>query len=300
MSLPKIIHRIWIGPPPTIKQLKILISARTRIESRRDIYTRINGDAELWLWTTPANIFRLQREYELTNNIVMHNINAIWSHPSASSLPVTALRSVYERESRGVLHNYAAASDVVRLMLLYCYGGIYLDMDVEFCPGKDKLFEDLAGIGERLGMIIWGGGDDDDTILNSVLASRPRTEALRLCLRYISEQYAHGTKIKDEEMFKKINKVWQLKREYNKNRARMYATMDMSGPRMIRKAVASELRHRISSCKYFYVIDVSGRSYTQRPAPELLRRDSAPDLGQRQEFDVYAEVSPRFAGGVLP
>ncbi|ECZ0740318.1 TPA: hypothetical protein G8O00_000916 [Salmonella enterica] len=284
MSLPRIIHRIWIGPPPTIKQLRILINARTcieginvrtSIESSNEIRRRLNDDAELWLWTTSANIFYLQREYQLMHNIVMHDINTIWSHPFARRLPVTALRSVYQRECRGALHNYAAASDIVRLIILYCYGGVYLDMDVEFKTKSDMdeeikkkssiLFSNLADIGDRLGIL----GDFNGISGNGVLASKPQTEPLRCCLEDILAMYVASTDYRDV--------VWREKRCYKHDGLyRKTYTVGMSGPGGIYRAMTPEQVYPIDENMYFKPIDASGRSFTQRP--ELLRRDSAPDF----------------------
>ena len=44
-------------------------------------------------------------------------------------------------------HNYAFASDVIRLDVLLEYGGIYVDADVEFLKPIDDLLDDEAFIG---------------------------------------------------------------------------------------------------------------------------------------------------------
>ncbi|PHM44714.1 hypothetical protein Xmau_01426 [Xenorhabdus mauleonii] len=46
------------------------------------------------------------------------------------------LKSLYYRNVNGCYHNYALASDIARLVILYVEGGIYLDVDVEL---KDSL-----------------------------------------------------------------------------------------------------------------------------------------------------------------
>ena len=47
-------------------------------------------------------------------------------------------------------HNYAFASDVIRLVVLFEYGGIYVDADVEFLKPIDDLLNNEAFIGFEL------------------------------------------------------------------------------------------------------------------------------------------------------
>lgn len=249
MPLPRIIHRIWIGSMPTEEQIQILTEARQYVKD----------SVELWLWTTSSVVSRLPRNNLLTNNIVIRNIHSLWSHPLTRGLPVAQLHSVFERESRGAFNNYAAASDVARLMILYCYGGIYLDMDVLFKTSESCLFNDLTGIHGRLGVLQRPNGG----IGNGVLASTPQSKVVKLCLEKLKELYCSGA---SGEL------SWGVKRGYGCMRMRL--TVMMSGPQMIYDTTGTEQFYPIPESTYFEPIDARGLSYTQYS--QLKRRDSVP------------------------
>lgn len=251
MFLPRIIHRIWIGSMPTEEQLGTLLDARLCV----------TGKVELWLWTTSSIASRFQRENRYLNNIVIRNINSIWHHPFAREAPVTQLKSLFERESRGAFYNYAAASDIARLMILYCYGGIYLDMDVQFKTSGFCLFSNLSDIGDRLGMYVNPRGKYG----NGVLVSRPRSVLVKTCLQKIKDLYCSGTKVEIS---------WKKKRDYGA--IRVFLTVNMSGPQVIYNLARPEQLYPIKESKYFAPIDAGGSSYNR--CPGLMRRDSVPDL----------------------
>jgi len=248
MMLPRIIHRIWIGSMPTEEQLQILSEARK--------YVR--GGAELWLWTTSSVASRFQRDNLLMKNVVIRNVNSIWCHPFSKRLPVAQLHSIFERESRGAFNNNAAASDIARLMILYCYGGIYLDMDVLFKTSDFRLFSDLTDIGDCLGMLKLRGG-----MGNGVLASKPQSKPVKMCLEKIKERYCSGASGKLS---------WDTKRDYSCLRMRL--TIMMSGPQVICDTLRTDQLYPIIESNYFAPIDTSGLSYTRRP--RVMRRDSVP------------------------
>ncbi|MFX2611678.1 glycosyltransferase [Enterobacter mori] len=237
---------------PTETQLQTLIDGRLCVK----------GKVELWLWTTSSIVSRFQRDYPFMNNIVIRNINSVWSNPFSRELPVAQLHSIFERESRGAFYNYAAASDIVRLMLLYCYGGIYLDMDVQ-CKKLDFfLFSELTDIGDRLGILEDRYGYPG----NGVLASMPQSRQVKICLEKMKQLYCS-----DESRVLS----WNIKRDYGA--MRMPLTISMSGPQMICDTIQPEQLYHIKENKYFELIGDRGLSYTL--PPKLMRWDSVPDFG---------------------
>lgn len=244
MPLPRIIHRIWIGSAPTELQLMNLLDARQHIQD----------NVELWLWTNRSATPR-----SLNKNIVIRNIDSLWAECTNSPFPLVQLRAAFERESHGAFHNFASASDIARLLILYRYGGIYLDMDVFFKDDLFDLFGDFDDLGPCLGILASAGG-----LGNGVLAAMPRALSLEKCLAEIAKLY---TTESSGQM------AWGIKRGFGG--MRMFITTAMSGPKMIREKLEPEgLLQHIHESLYFKWIDASGRSYTTPPI--FLRRDSQP------------------------
>lgn len=249
MPLPRIIHRIWIGPPLTNYQIFWLVDARQHVPR----------NVELWLWTT-----RTSMPYLGYGNIIVRNLDSLWPLLANMPFPRAHLHSAFAREASGeVFHNYAAVSDIARLLVLYLYGGVYLDMDVPFKDEIPNLFDGLADIGQRLGILrftVYSYG-------NSVLASMPRTEAVSMCLNEICRLYTSRPNI----LGSSGNISWSMKRGYGQ--MRMYFTMLMTGPRLIFNLLKeSGLLLKIDEQQYFYPINTSGCSYTTEPEPRIGHR----------------------------
>ena len=247
MLLPRIIHRIWIGSVLSQKQIIDLLDARQHIK----------GHVELWLWTShpiqlnfPGNIF---------NNIVIKDINSLFLGGLPSGVKYAYVHAAFERERHGTYHNYAAASDIARLLILYRYGGVYFDMDVTFKDSVFDFFSDLVNIGQRLGVLTNSAGLG---IGNGVLASMPQTTAMKRCIYKVADLYHEGPA---------AGLSWSRKRDFS--RLRFSLTMSMSGPDLI----IDELYDRkllvpIYETRYFRRIDSSGNSFMK--APTLMRRSS--------------------------
>lgn len=246
MPLPRIIHRIWIGSPLTLEQISCLA----------DAHRHIPHDVQLWLWTTRPSMSGLN-----CKNIIVRNLNTLWPQLVNTPLPLAHLHSAFAREaSGGTFHNYAAVSDIARLLILYLYGGIYLDMDVLFSQHAADLFHSLTHIGQRLGLLHFHLGSYG----NGVLASMPRTDAVAMCLNKISELYTSGAS---------SLLSWDTKRHYSDIRMRL--TMIMSGPLLIIRTLEEiGLLLPINETQFFQPIDTSGVSYKKYPGRQ--RRDSCP------------------------
>jgi Glycosyltransferase sugar-binding region containing DXD motif len=266
MSIPKILHRIWLGSIPTYDQLLNLVSARQNIER----------GAELRLWASRSIVSKLLKDSRIVRNgnIVVCDIDHIWKNNFNGTLPLIHLQSAFERENRGYLHNYAAASDIARLLILYIYGGVYLDMDIEFKDSVRSLFVDLDGIGQRLGVLITKRGEG-----NGVLASMPRIAALSKCLNSIAQLY---------NATENHYASWYAKRVFGD--WRMLLTMEMTGPRRITFDLEPDykLLFPIKNTDYFKKINATGESFCT--PPKIQRHDSQPiidtDAERRFQNDI--------------
>ncbi|MDX7998655.1 hypothetical protein FE394_05485 [Xenorhabdus sp. Reich] len=92
------------------------------------------------------------------------------------------LKHVYFININGNCHNYASASDIARLVILYMEGGIYLDADVELNDiktEKDKLaylkLKSDIGLGDCNGEG-WNIKHSSDTIGNAIVSSLPNSK----------------------------------------------------------------------------------------------------------------------------
>jgi len=236
VTLPRIIHRIWLGSEPTNEMLLNII------ESRQSIH----GSVELWLWTNKCSRPKLS-----FNNIKLCNLDSLWLNLAAIYPQAHILHSAFERESHGHFYNYASASDIARLAILYCYGGLYLDMDVSFLDGKNHFFNDAKFLGQRLGVMV----TPHNKVGNGVLASIPSGVAVRKCLDKIVQLYSTG---------KSAEQSWEEKRRFGF--MRIFYTILITGPNVIASTLLpAELLLPITANYYFKHIDASGRSYTTVP-----------------------------------
>lgn len=250
MPLPRILHRFWLGTTPTDDDLGNLQDSRFCI----------GGNTELWLWTSKPIVARLSGVSVMKRNVVFRDIAELWGNPDIEYPLLRDLHLAYLQECHGSLHNYAAASDIARLTILYCYGGIYLDMDVAFQEEAGDIFSDLHDIGPRLGILKYSRHEFG----NGVLAAMKGSPAVRICLDQICREYADRSKESD---------IWSKKREFGS--FRLPLTVKMTGPRMLHTSLdPANLLYPIYMGDYFGDIDASAISYNRRPAN--LRRDSLP------------------------
>jgi mannosyltransferase OCH1-like enzyme len=99
--IPKIIHQIWIGP---------------------------NKCPDMWIDTFRIDYIKKNPEYEY----ILWNEDNI--NPLFQDFPI--YRIIYDLE-----YTYNGKSDLLRYLILYNYGGIYLDSDSVWI--NDKSFDDL-------------------------------------------------------------------------------------------------------------------------------------------------------------
>lgn len=91
------------------------------------------------------------------------------------------IRSAVEREmSDSPYHNYAAASDILRLVVLEKFGGIYMDVDV-IVSGSLGLIspERVSSTGTSDILIHQEVLSNQTRLSNAVIVSQPRTNTLK-------------------------------------------------------------------------------------------------------------------------
>lgn len=130
--IPDIIHFIWIGKWDKRNEEYINI---WRMENPyKKIFIWVEEDSNIWLnkdnFSTENDGNKLTKTNEIDftdqnlirNNIYIHNINSIF-YGYFKKYKILLYYEVMIRR------NFACASDIVRLIVLYLYGGIYIDVD---------------------------------------------------------------------------------------------------------------------------------------------------------------------------
>lgn len=133
--IPKVIHIIWLGnslPDRYVRNVKLL----------EKHFSKWGKGWIVILWVENAFVIKNQVKFMNTPKIKIKsikkdffNIYYNWKlfKPGIYQY-LTRLRKFYYRELAGIA-NYAAASDILRLLILYFIGGYYFDTDVFPAPG---------------------------------------------------------------------------------------------------------------------------------------------------------------------
>lgn len=215
MNIPKNVHWIWLGS--TVKQADL--------QAMLDFYQR-NSGYKLHLWT----------DSKLHVNSAINGL-PLTSHVSAELLPINIklikefrystdplLIQSFEalrREIFGFRLNYAAASDILRLMILYQYGGVYLDVDT-----RSHLYKLPPLVCGPSGVLIWC---KNGIVSNALIASAVKSLFVTNALKFIVSEYLLSKPYSDNEP--RYTTTWWGRRDPNP-RTRVLATMSLSGPHM--------------------------------------------------------------------
>ncbi|MBI6547739.1 hypothetical protein H8A87_03115 [Xenorhabdus sp. VLS] len=142
---------------------------------------------------------------------------------------ISYLQHIYRLNLNGNYHNYASASDIARLVILYMEGGIYLDTDVELSDQdirgilerKSARFSDLylqsdMGIGDSSGLG-WYSGIPYNEFGNAIIASLPQSKKiLNLLLHMATMMKRHHLSIQINQS-SKANEINKIKRTNKSN-----------------------------------------------------------------------------------
>lgn len=129
MLIPKNLHFIWIGIKIPEKYLNHIVS-----------FICTNTDYKIYLWTDKmTNIYpQIDRRTDLRyffkvnhNRISISLTQNLIKEIETKFIETKILNKFYfYRECIGIYKNLAAAADILRLYILYLFGGIYLDVDL--------------------------------------------------------------------------------------------------------------------------------------------------------------------------
>jgi hypothetical protein len=159
------------------------------------------------------------------------------------------LAAICAREANGPLRNYAALSDVLRMLALLKHPGTYLDVDSRIEVGSVGEVKAPAGL-----LLNVDGG-----IGNNFLASSGHSDIIRTYLRQVIEKYRHGDASPSNQLLKQIpgllrahgtqpaDVTWDLKRRPGVKATllpidRRGLTMQATGPGAVEEAVLDALR----------------------------------------------------------
>ncbi|MBV6821333.1 RHS repeat-associated core domain-containing protein [Pseudomonas sp. PD9R] len=131
------------------------------------------------------------------------------------------VEALFHRESNGPFKNYAAASDILRLVATYVYGGLYTDGDVAVAAPVGVLSATHGFMGHMRG----------NETSNAVIAAAPESSLGKAML----DRVVHAYSDEFSESFGHENFGWEKKRSspgvglYSRFRLTMY----MTGPEMM-------------------------------------------------------------------
>jgi hypothetical protein len=202
VEMPKIVHTIWLGSPVTADR-----AATRAIQANVANWRNVLGDDwQIVVWTNVPRIDfeRARRPGADSDDIWLRGIRDMlrWAH--TNHLLLIAVDEVFhdkfplgdlaldeyfrmevaKRHGRG----YAAASDILRLVILQEFGGVYSDGDNTLTT-TDGLFE----LFNQKGFAVRGRPSskipEAFTFLNSAILAGVGHPFIRLYLRHISDNY---------------------------------------------------------------------------------------------------------------
>lgn len=242
--IPQIAHYIWLGG--TLPDY-----ARSNIVS----FQAVNQDWQVNVWSDhPARLRNNMIDQGLSET-ALNRINIVNVNNALDNAPAHLRRDLsgaYVREVSGPYRNYAAASDLLRLAVLYQQGGLYMDTDIHVSqdsplgsiqsrqsPASNVLFAEIGDGGQG----------------NHLIASEPGAHGMgRLLARavdsyvrdisVVKRQGGYFTAAPDDDHFRgdifeeqdefDIQFIWENKRSFeHSGMGRTMLTQDMTGPNLI-------------------------------------------------------------------
>jgi len=191
-QVPEIAHWFWTGGPISQDDLSNIID-----------FAKHNPHHKLNLWTNkvgPLHRALVERSditgFSLLDRIEVRGYDEAFGGDwgGITSAQKAALQGIVERELNGTLSNPAAASDVVRLVALYRFGGAYFDADVRFTGPMP------SGLSSPKGILLDIRPGSPDRVPNSIMAAGPKSELVGELLKTIVDIYAHSADECREEM----------------------------------------------------------------------------------------------------
>lgn len=138
------------------------------------------------IWVGPYSLPDIEKEYTLRikeNNSDFEYM--FWTDKNVPTLPEN-LQKVYD--ILGKNEDYAFQADLLRLFVVYKYGGLYLDVDYKYIGSfTNSPFFDYSGVFFYHPTVhpTWGG---DFTIPNGIFGAEKESEILKYLMNTITEQ----------------------------------------------------------------------------------------------------------------
>jgi hypothetical protein len=177
--IPKIIHFIWLGSP--IPE-KYLINIGT--------IAALNPDYQINIWLDDQS--RASEGSLLGSRYQFRHVDQIRNH----AVTPEGARNIYKLtvSNAGYKPNFAAASDLLRILILLAEGGVYLDTDTYI-----EMIEAAFGFGQlkaRYGFLVSTQTlFRDGPFNNSPMAAMPGSTALRELLALADKRYRDATHV---------------------------------------------------------------------------------------------------------
>lgn len=254
MKFPNRIHAIWLGNPLGKEGRKNLEAWKGK-----------NPSAEICLWIDSSLFlpgddkngcdYSDLKEWAKINQILIADL-AI--PEDKSDLVVKGKLSFYEKmlsksfygdEVNGKYKNLAAASDILRLEILYQLGGIYIDV-VDVFPG-DKSIENLTS---PFGFLY---RQDSDFVNNDVLASIPRGSVIAAIRQAVNDNY-QKLYLDETKLIAHRNPDYTSPLIYAGENSRKQTTLVVSGPGAMDTVISNLVSYAtvIPEAKHLAVDDV--------------------------------------------
>jgi insecticidal toxin complex protein TccC len=276
--IPKEAHFIWLGGSlPDYGRMNIIA------------FKKMNPDWNVTLWSdNPAKLENTLKNSEVSSAF-FQQINVRDASDIIANVPEYLRRdfaSVYTREISGPYKNYAAGSDLLRLAI--DSGGLYMDIDISV---RGPVGDIEAAMRPSASVLFGNSGGND------IIASEPKSDAVRAMLSYAVDRYtagkvnndyfgkaignnnfraprlpAHDLMIGDGRTLKEVrsalskrtpgNEIFQAKRSTR----RTMLTVGMTGPRVlhmylnyVRPDIQDRQQYYIKNSSVFGHLDQSGR-----------------------------------------
>jgi hypothetical protein len=256
-SVPNILHWVWAGPEVSQGDLHNMLEfARTHPNHDLNIWTD-DRDAIIAALDKmePENRGLVQQYDDITNfkkRLKIQAGDALFENNGLTDAQNNALRNICLREKNGVYRNYAAYSDVIRLLAVLKHPGLYMDVDVKLEPHTNnpalatlENLDTVKGILQR---------KSSNSVIGVAPAGRP---AIRKALERIISVYKYGedsplhrSYVKNMNAFElpqRGDASWVAKRvqgidpdPYGLPIDRVGLTIHGSGPGVLRGAITEE------------------------------------------------------------
>jgi acetone carboxylase gamma subunit len=221
-TIPNILHAIWLGKMPGEDVQKNLENWRKK---NPDLKIKLWIDSETYTKDeTNCVVVSLEKWAEENNIIIVDTSGKIQEFTSGELVYENMLcQQFYDDEINGKYANFAAASDILRVEILYQEGGIYIDA-TDIFPGRDPLGE----LSSKENFLIHVS---DEGVNNDILASTPQNEYLNYLRKKIYENYLELYK-NEKKLFGHRNRAIPIETNqiYGFTNYKVESTILTSGP----------------------------------------------------------------------